>query len=554
MRRFFSIFKIGDSFIRKFLVKYLRQESIGIFSFLFYSLLVILTPYCTRYLIDSMERKENNADFFKIISIFFFIYIFQPIFFYIGSRILTYISEHITYKIRSKMFERIVRTSHTFFNTATCGEILSRLIGDSEKLGLFLSELMPNIIKDILFIIFITLSMLSLSFNISVWILGLLLFYMILNIVISIKIKPISFSTLKANDNLYRLANQGIKNIEFIKTLVIEQEIIDQFDAQSLDVCDKNRKLVNFKLALKSTNNTLVVFMNTILYCLGFYLHTKEKITLGTIFALDVYLQMIVPPIENIIEVVNRYWEVMPVVKRAGEYFDLPLEPQKSYLSNKNTSCIRFENVSFRYPGQTIDIFKNFNFEINGNGLYCFIGESGIGKSTIAKLILNLYEPNTGKITIQLNKKENKNIRNYISYVPQHAKLFNNTIMYNLSIGGKDILLSDVVFICKQLNLHNRIMSFENGYHEVVTEKANLSGGEMQRILFARAYLQHKPIVVLDEVTSSLDKITSSCVAKVINSMVENSIVILTTHNLSLLKHAKNVFYLDENGIHMQSC
>jgi ATP-binding cassette subfamily B protein len=231
------------------------------------------------------------------------------------------------------------------------------------------------------------------------------------------------------------------------------------------------------------------------------------------------------------------------------EYFELPVESYAVGYTREPVQkpAIVFENVSFGYVSEQ-RILDNFNFEFCGPGLYGIMGPSGIGKSTIAKLVLNLYKPDSGSVVIYLDKSianSLEEVRTNISYVAQSTELFNISIRENVLLGcKKEVSDAMLAAICERLNLHDKIERLVDGYDTVVSEKINLSGGEMQRLALARAYLKNAPITILDEVTSSLDDANSQSVMEVINEMKQKSIVILLTHRAAMLVRAKKVINL----------
>jgi len=156
--------------------------------------------------------------------------------------------------------------------------------------------------------------------------------------------------------------------------------------------------------------------------------------------------------------------------------------------------------------------------------------------------MVGLYHPLEGNIRICLGKDTISNARDYIGYVSQNMKLFyNKTVMYNITLGDRTISDQEVHLICERLNLHDKILKLPQKYEELVTEKVNFSGGEVQRIILARICLQKRPIIILDEITSALDDANVGIVKGIIDELSESSLVVLLTHNLGLLNKAKQI-------------
>lgn len=307
-------------------------------------------------------------------------------------------------------------------------------------------------------------------------------------------------------------------------------------------------KLYNLYNIVDSINGTIEVLSISLIYIVGFFLISKGKLTIGSVVAFDVYFQMIIPSIKILINFNSNYHEVVPMLSRLEEYFNIKQEtPMTSCKFSNHSPSICFDKVTFKYDTdyQSRNILDSFSLKMDSNGLYGLVGQSGTGKSTIAKLMVGLYQPLKGNIMIDFGEETISNVRDNIGYASQNMKLFyNTTIRYNMTLGNNSISNEEIRYICDKLNLNDKILKLPNGYEELVTEMTNLSFGEVQRIILARIYLQRKPINILDEITSSLDCSNTQLAKDVINELSKKSLVVLLTHNLDLLDGAKQLIRL----------
>ena len=211
---------------------------------------------------------------------------------------------------------------------------------------------------------------------------------------------------------------------------------------------------------------------------------------------------------------------------------------------------IKCENVTFQYDVQQTMALNNISCQIPSEKVTVIIGRSGIGKSTLVKLLLGFYRLHAGKIYIGDNEYSNlklKSIRDHYSYVPQSAHLFYDSIENNIRCGNEDVSFDEVVATAKFAKAHNFIMGKPDGYQTMVQEHGtNFSGGEKQRIAIARAILKNAPVIILDEATSAIDSKNESYIHNYMKSQAENGKTILViAHRESALRFSEHTIRIE---------
>lgn len=236
-------------------------------------------------------------------------------------------------------------------------------------------------------------------------------------------------------------------------------------------------------------------------------------------------------------------------LKEEGQEF-LPLGG-RSLPQRKQT--IRFENVSLRYPGKSQNAIHDLSLEIPFGTTIGFAGTSGAGKSTLLDLLIRLYEPTSGKITIEGEKTSDIDLhswRNLFGIVNQDIFLFNDSIESNLRFGKANATREEIEEAAKLAGAHSFILRLPQGYHTLIGERGTrLSGGERQRIAIARALVRNPQILVLDEATSSLDTETEKVIQNCLETLQGMKTVIIVAHRLSTLIHADHIYVIDEGQI-----
>lgn len=233
-------------------------------------------------------------------------------------------------------------------------------------------------------------------------------------------------------------------------------------------------------------------------------------------------------------------------VKRLFEITNIPTEKiqsNSSFAIEKISEPVSINDVNFSYD-ENSPVINNYNLIIENNKLTALIGESGSGKSTIMKLILGLYEPNSGNITFDGNEAITlQSIRNKTAYVPQEAMLFRGSIYDNIACGNQNASRDDIISAAKLAGADEFIYNLENGYDTVLLDDGNsLSGGQKQRIAIARALVKNAPILLLDEITSSLDNQTEMYILETIKNISKTKAVLFITHKNDIAKWADRIF------------
>lgn len=236
------------------------------------------------------------------------------------------------------------------------------------------------------------------------------------------------------------------------------------------------------------------------------------------------------------------------LLQRTPTVQDLP--DAKPFVAGAGS--VEFKDVSFSYDTKRPVIY-NFNLHAQPGQTIALVGKSGGGKSTILKLLFRSHDVTSGQIRV-----DDQNIRDVtldsfrpnIGVVPQDPALFNDTVLNNILYGRLDARLEEVVAACKAVALHERILSFTNGYEEVVGEHGvKMSGGELQRMAIARVILMDPKILLLDEATSSVDSETETIVQESLRSLSKGRTTFVNAHRLSTIVHADLIVVLDEGRV-----
>lgn len=288
----------------------------------------------------------------------------------------------------------------------------------------------------------------------------------------------------------------------------------------------------------------------------GVLLANEGNITMGAIIAAMILNGRVISPVSQIVAMIIRLDRTMISLNNIDEIMNMPVEREKQqhYLSRPDLDGdIVFKDVSFSFKDQNFEVLKNINFKIKKGEKVGIIGKIGSGKSTVAKLLLNLYEPKEGSILIdntELRQIDPADLRRSMGYVPQEAFLFMGTIKDNITIGDQFATDEEILRAAKISGVHEFLGKHQAGYDLQVGERGDgLSGGERQSVTLARALVSNPHILILDEPTNSMDDLSEEAFKTKLANIVKDKTVIVITHRPSILSIVDRLIVMDDGKI-----
>ena len=454
---------------------------------------------------------------------------------------------------REEFFVNLLGKSQSFHDQQKIGDLMARANEDSRMLNYLVSpavsliiESFASLIIPIIFILLFFPPQLVLAPIIFV-----ILFFFALRVYIR-KLGPVTGRIRFTFGQMNIRLNESLTGIELVKSSTQEE-----IEKQKYFMTAKNYRdayVEQGRIQAKFYPILFLAFTMTFGLTHTIILYNLDMITIGQIVAYLGLLALLRMPtfisifVFAIIKLAHAGAERMLEVMNTETEIDENINGEVKKIEGN----IRFENVTFTYPGYKKPVLKNITFEIEKGQTIAIVGTTGSGKTTLTKLISRLYDVNEGKILI-----DGINIRNYalfslrsqISYIEQDVFLFSDTILNNISF-GRTSSKDEIIVVAKQAQAHDFISEFPDGYESEVGERGvQLSGGERQRIAIARAFLTNPKILILDDSTSAIDSETEDKIQKAIQNILKNRTTILITHRLSQIRWADIIIVLKRGEI-----
>ena len=514
----------------------------------------------TTKLFEGLVAKINNTggiDFEKIAGILLTVlglYVLSSMFMFVEGWLMSNISQRLTYDIRKDISKKINTLPMGYFEQRTVGETLSRVTNDVDTLGQSLNQSFTQIIANSATV----LGVLVMMFTISP-----------LMTLIAIALIPISGVLLglltKMSQKYFTGQQKALADVNGqVEESYAGQNIIVAFNHK-----DKSIKEFNTKNSDLYTSSWKANFLSGLMFPVinfvgnlgyvgivfsGGLLVAKGTIGVGDIQAFIQYLRNFTHPIGQIAQSMTEIQKMAAAGARVFEFLDaedeVPVENSETIVVKEGN--VVFDHVKFGYVEDQI-IIKNFTSDVKKGEMIAIVGPTGAGKTTMVKLLMRFYDINGGKISIDgrdITSLSREELRSYFTMVLQDTWLFRGTIMENIRYGRLDATDEEVIEAAKAAHIHHFIKTLPGGYDMELNEEAsNISQGQKQLLTIARAILANKPILILDEATSSVDTRTEVLIQKAMNKLMEGRTTFVIAHRLSTIRNADKILVLKDGDI-----
>ena len=481
------------------------------------------------------------------------LYVVSSIFNWVQGFVMTGVTENVTYGLRKKMLDKIDNMPMKYFESHSHGEVLSRISNDIDTLGASLSQSFAQLLNSIMTMLGIAIIMFTIN-----WILALVVLIVV----------PISLITIRILINV----SQKYFRQQQVALGVINGQIEENFSGQNIvrafnqednaiDVFYKdNAKLEESAWKSQFYSGVMFPFMRFLqnfgyaaVVMVGAYLVIIGMIRVGDIQAFTQYVNRFTQPITQLAQIVTLLQTMVAAAERVFEFLDEEEQDQTTgnALDIENVhGDVSFNHVQFGYnPDQVI--ITDFNADIKAGQKVALVGPTGAGKSTMVKLLMRFYDVDKGSINldgVDVKTYSRANYQRSISMVLQDTWLFNGTIMENIRYGRLDATDEEVIEAAKAVHVHNFVKNLPGGYNfEINEEASNISQGQKQLVTIARALLSDRPVLILDEATSSVDTRTEILIQQAMDRIVEGRTSFVIAHRLSTIKNSDLILYM-ENG------
>ncbi len=518
-------------------------------------------------LFDGFEKQEVIYSIFGSSLLLFGVLVLtlsllRGLFLFFMRQTIILMSRHIEFDLKNEIYNHYQELSLAFFRRHNTGDLMNRVTEDVSRVRMYLGPAIMYAINTVVLFILIIYAMVTVNVRLAAFallpmpILVVTIYYV--NNIINLRSEYIQ----QRLSDLSNFVQENFSGIRVIKSYVRESFVRESFAAESESYKKQSMELVQVQALFFPIMLLLVGLSTIITIYIGGIEVMKGSITAGNIAEFIVYLSQLTFPVMSLGWVTSLVQRAAASQKRINEFLGEQSEIKSPTNEQLNLNGrIEFENVSFVYPDTGIKALNNVSFTAETGQLIAIIGRTGSGKSTIANLIMRMYDATGGKILIDDKNISTVNLESYraqIGFVPQEVFLFSDTIANNIAFSADVLDMPPVEQAARNAAVYSNIMEFENGFQTMIGERGiTLSGGQKQRVSIARAVIKQPQILIFDDCLSAVDTKTEEEILYNLGRIMHNKTSIIIAHRISTIKNADKILVMDrgeilEQGTHLQ--
>lgn len=523
----------------------------------------LLDPMIFRYIIDGYATKFHQyttAQFVQGVSLLLGAAVGVAFVSRVAKNFQDYYVNVVTQRTGASLYadgvERSLSLPYAIFEDQRSGETLGKLQKVRTDVERFITAFVNILFTATVGVVFVTVYALRVdwiiapAFLLTVPILG------VISSVLSRKIKALQKTIVEETAALAGATTESLRNIELVKTLGLARQEVNRLNTTTEKILKLELRKVRYIRSLSFMQGTAVNLLRTSILFLMLYLIFTQRITVGEFFSLFIYSFFIFGPLQELGNIINIYRETEASLNKLEEILQILPEPKPiNGVPLGNIAALEFTNVSFQHRTANRPALHDVSFRMSRGETVAFVGPSGAGKTTLVKLLVGLYQPQSGMIRyngIDNERVDRDELRAQIGFVTQDTQLFSGTIRENLLFVRPDATDAECMEALHRAAADSLLARADQGLSTVIGEGGvKVSGGEKQRLSIARALLRKPRLLVFDEATSSLDSITEEEITRTIFEVGQraDAITILIAHRLSTVMHADRIYVLERGRI-----
>ena len=581
--------------LNKYFWKYRVRLGIGALFIIISNYFAVLVPQVTRFVIDHVQKSidatrdiinpaattpdreydflvlkfirwvernfSQDSDLSRIVILcgvtILLLALLRGFFMFLMRQTIIVMSRHIEYDQKNEVFQHYQQLDTSFYKTHSTGDLMSRMAEDVARVRMFTGPAIMYLINLVALISLSLFYMLKKDVELTVYVLAPLPILAITIYYVNSIINKRSERIQALLANLTTNAQESYSGIRVIKSFVQEKAMLGFFEKNSEEY-KKNAIGLSKVESLYFPSMALLIGLSTLLTIMiggYYYINEPGRMSLGTITEFVIYINMLTFPVSAIGWTASMIQRAAASQKRLNEFLDTKPAIYDQPLAKKINleGNIEFNNVDFTYSHTGIEALKNFSLSIKKGEKVAIIGRTGSGKSTVAQLLLRMYDTTKGTIELEktdIREIDLKSLREQISYVPQDVFLFSDSVANNISFGIKDGISDQVEKAAMQASVHKDILGFGEKYETLLGERGvTLSGGQKQRISIARALIKDHRLVIFDDCLSAVDAKTENEIIGNLYEYLENRTAIIITHRIFSLFHFDKIVVIEDGQI-----
>jgi len=536
-----------------YILPYWRRLALVLAISLVSTLLGLAQPYITKLLIDEALLRKNFQALTVVAALMVVVTVLGFALNIASSYRYVAVSAAVLFDMRLAVYRHLQRLSPRFYTRTKLGEIVSRLNNDISEIQRVAADTLLAAISNLIFLVGSVTIMLLLNWKL----------FLVSILLIPVSVIALKHYRAKLSSNVQEMRERSADIGSFLIETLMGMRLVVTSNTQDAEVGRfrvKNQSFVDALLSMQLVSffagalpGTVLTLSTALVFLYGGKLVIDGVMTIGALVAFMAYHMRLLAPVQNLMGLYTSVTTARVSLNRVFEILDSPVEVNEALDAIELRDVrgdIEFDGVTLKYDRETI-VLDGVSFRIPAGSLCAIAGPSGVGKSTIADLLLRLYDPQAGVVRLDgrdLREVRLGDLRREVVLVEQTAFLFNATVAENIRYGRPEATLEEIICAARSASIDGFIRSLPDGYDTQVGERGQaLSTGERQRIALARALVRNPSVLVLDEPTASLDSVTEQAVTTALKLEMHGRTTIVISHRPSLIESADWLIVI-ENG------
>ncbi|WP_071188392.1 peptidase domain-containing ABC transporter [Trichormus sp. NMC-1] len=547
--------RFGLRWFLPYLSKY-RRVLIEVFiASFFVQLAALANPLVIQLIIDKVI-VQNSISTLNILGVLLLaVGVFEAILTTLRTYLFVDTTNRIDMSLGSQIIDHLLRLPLRYFERRPVGELSTR-INELENIRQFLTGTALTVGLDALFSVVYIVVMVFYSWQLTIVGLGTIPLFVVITLIAAPTVSRQLRAKAERNAETQSYLVEVMSGIQTVKAQNIELRSRFSWQERYARFVSAGFKTVITSTLANSTSQFLNKLSSLLVLWVGAYLVLQGELTLGELIAFRIISSYVTSPILRLAQIWQNFQETGLSLERLSDIVDTP---QEAEIDKNNiplpaiTGAVKYENVSFRFAPSGPLQLNNVSLDFQAGKFVGIVGQSGSGKSTMMKLLLRLYNVESGRILIDgydIGKVELYSLRRQMGVVPQDPLLFDGTVQENIALTNPEATTEEIIEAARIAVAHEFIMNLPNGYNTRVGERGSaLSGGQRQRIAIARSILQKPKLLVLDEATSALDYPTERQIGLNLARAFQGTTVFFITHRLNTVSNADTIIVMDAGRV-----
>jgi ATP-binding cassette subfamily B protein len=511
-------------------------------------------PYISKLLIDEALLRKNARALVWVAVLMVLVTVLGFVLNIISSYQYVRVSADVLFDMRLALYRHLQKLSPRFYTRTRTGEIVSRINNDIAEVQRVTADSSLSLVSNVVFLCGSASIMLYLNWRL----------FLVSALVLPLSLKALSHYQKQLSTQVRKLRERSADIGSFLIETILGMRLVVTSNAQEREVerfRERNRGFIDALLKMQLTSylaaatpSAMVTLSTAAIFLYGGKLVIDGTLSVGSLVALMAYHLRLLTPVQGLLGTYTNLVAGEVSLSRLFELLDAPVEVEDSgeSLSAAVRGEIEFDNVSFRHDRDNL-VLDHASFRVPAGLMCAIVGPSGIGKSTIADLLMRFYDPDSG--VVRLDARDIRDIRladlrSHIALVDQSAYLLHASIRENIVYGRPDAAWEEIEEAARSAAIHEQIMGLPERYETIVGERGlALSAGERHRITIARALLRDPAVLILDEPSAALDAETEADLVSTMITAMRGRTVIVITHRASFVEMADRVVTLSDAGI-----